>query len=65
MTIKDVTKSILIPVTLVHSDERNMQFYTAFSLDGFAWNVGKEGSWLTRGPVDKDFNLSIELTAGE
>lgn len=61
MTIKDVTKSIAIPVQFSSSDGFRKVFTTEFKLNRFAWHIGDDGSWLEKRVVDPDFELRIRI----
>lgn len=64
MTIKDVTKVLVIPAGILPSSENEKHFYTEFSLDRYDWNIGKDASLLERNLVDREFILKIDLKAG-
>lgn len=65
MSIKDVTKNISIPAFIGSSGDSAKRFRTKFSLERAVWNIGSDGNLLEKNLVDKDFELRIELEAGE
>jgi polyisoprenoid-binding protein YceI len=61
MTIKDVTRTISIPAQIDLSEKNHRKATAKFTFDRFAWNIGRERSWLERKLVDKEIELTIEI----
>lgn len=64
MRIKGVTKNISVPAFTEYSPEGSRRFRTAFSLERTDWNIGSDGNLLEKNLVDEEFQLNINLEAG-